>query len=79
VRLPPIPILGCRLPQKLCRNCAVSVLWDFTPIRGRGKSNMKLMLVSALVMASVMAVSAQYLAPAAGLGLGPSGVVVIHR
>jgi hypothetical protein len=40
---------------------------------------MKLMLVSALVMASVMAVSAQYLAPAAGLGLGPSGVVVIHR
>jgi hypothetical protein len=40
---------------------------------------MKLMLVSALVMASVMAVSAQYLAPDAGLSLGPSGVVVIHR
>jgi hypothetical protein len=40
---------------------------------------MKLMLVSALVMASVMAVSAQYLAPdASGPGSGPNGVVVIH-
>jgi hypothetical protein len=40
---------------------------------------MKLMLVSALVMASVMAVSAQYLAPDdSGLGLGPNGAVVIH-
>jgi hypothetical protein len=39
---------------------------------------MKLMLVFALVMASVMAVSAQYLAPDAGLSLGPNGAVVTH-
>jgi hypothetical protein len=40
---------------------------------------MKLMLMSALVMASVMAVSAQYLAPDnSGLSLGPNGAVVTH-
>jgi hypothetical protein len=42
---------------------------------------MKLMLMSALVMASVMAVSAQYLAPdnpgLSGAGSGPDGAVVI--
>jgi hypothetical protein len=38
---------------------------------------MKLMLVSALVMASVMTISAQYLAPDDS-GLGRNGAVVIY-
>jgi hypothetical protein len=40
---------------------------------------MKLMIMSALVMASVMAVSAQYLVPDnSGLSFDPNGAVVIH-
>jgi hypothetical protein len=69
--------VGCRCPFR--HNCAASALSGcLTPLWGRGKS-MKLMLVSALVMASVMTISAQYLAPDdSGLSLGRNGEVVIY-